>query len=110
MKTSSIQLLAILATVLTASAKESRPPKGHRPPPPPSALFEAIDTDHDGTLSAEEIKNAAESIAKLDTNGDGEITRDELQVPPPPKDAEGGQEPSDGKPPGPPPEEGEAPQ
>lgn len=115
MKTTSIQLLALLATALTASAKEPRPPKGHRPPPPPpSALFEAIDTDHDGTLSAEEIKNSAASIAKLDKDGDGEVTREELHIPPPPKDAEGGQEPPDGppdgKPPGPPPEGGEAPQ
>src|SRR5258708_5278406 len=48
------------------------------PPPPPSPVFEALDKDHDGILSAEEIQAASESLKKLDRNGDGKLTEDEL--------------------------------
>ena len=48
------------------------------PPPPPSPVFEALDKDHDGVLSAEEIQAAGESLKKLDKNGDGKLTEDEL--------------------------------
>ena len=46
---------------------------------PPDVLFRAIDTDHDGVLSPEEIKNAAAALKTLDKNGDGRITEDELR-------------------------------
>jgi len=62
-----------------------------RRPPPPHPLLVALDTDGDGELSAEEIANAATSLRKLDKNGDGKITRDELRPPPPPGKGEGGQ-------------------
>jgi hypothetical protein len=52
---------------------------------PKSLLLEALDTDHDGIISAEEIANAPQSLKKLDKNGDGKITPDELH-PPRPKD------------------------
>lgn len=45
-------------------------------------LFTALDTDRDGELSAEEIANSAKSLAALDKNQDGKITRDELGPPP----------------------------
>jgi hypothetical protein len=38
-----------------------------------------FDLDRDGTLSIDEISRAPESLAPLDTNGDGRITRDELR-------------------------------
>jgi Ca2+-binding EF-hand superfamily protein len=41
-------------------------------------ILEALDTDHDGTLSAAEIKMAPQSLAKLDHNADGQLTIDEL--------------------------------
>ena len=41
--------------------------------------MEALDTNHDGTLSAEEIANASASLKKLDKNGDGKLTSDELR-------------------------------
>ncbi len=55
-----------------------------QPPPPPfggaaSALMSALDTDRDGELSESEIKNAAESLKKLDNNQDGVIDRSELR-------------------------------
>jgi len=54
----------------------------HRPPPSP--LFEALDTNHDGILEADEIANAAQSLKKLE-NANGEITLDQLRPPPPPQ-------------------------
>ena len=35
--------------------------------------MEAIDKNKDGTLSAEELKNAAKALATLDKNKDGKI-------------------------------------
>jgi len=49
------------------------PPKGQRPPPPPSPLLQALDTDGDGIISADEIGTAPESLAKLDKNNDGQL-------------------------------------
>jgi Ca2+-binding EF-hand superfamily protein len=43
--------------------------------------FDALDTDHDGMLSAQEGQQhpvVARSFAKADTNGDGKLTRDEF--------------------------------
>ena len=44
----------------------------------PRAVLQALDTDHDGTLSAAEIAAAPVSLKALDRNGDGAITQDEL--------------------------------
>ena len=51
------------------------PPPGHRPPPP---LIAALDTDKDGTLSAEELKAAPEALLQLDQNDDGVLSPREL--------------------------------
>jgi Ca2+-binding EF-hand superfamily protein len=40
--------------------------------------FNALDTDHNGEISAEEINNAVASLKTLDKNGDGQITGDEV--------------------------------
>ena len=61
-----------------------RGPGGHRPAPP-CPLFEALDLNHDGVISADEIAQAAQSLKKLDRNGDGQLTRDELRPPRPPQ-------------------------
>jgi len=96
MKTTTIPLLCVMLTGAIASAKE---PAGQRPPPPPppplSPLLAVFDADHDGVLSAAEIQNAAAALAKLDTNGDGKITPDEMRPPRP--------EGNDAGPQGPPP-------
>ncbi len=48
----------------------------HRFAPP---LIKALDTDGDGAISSSEIANASTSLATLDKNGDGNLTRDELR-------------------------------
>jgi len=53
---------------------EGRPPQGA----PTGGLFRALDADHDGKLSGDEIKTSAEVILKLDANGDGVVTIEEL--------------------------------
>ena len=39
----------------------------------------ALDTNHDGVISADEIANASASLRMLDTNHDGQITEDEVR-------------------------------
>lgn len=46
-------------------------------------LLRILDADGNGEVSAEEIKNAPQALLKLDRNGDGKLTRDELPGPPP---------------------------
>ena len=79
----------------------SQPPEGRNGPPrrpenggdhhhpPHDQLREALDTDHDHQLSAEEIKNATAAILSLDTNNDGMLTDDEFRPPMPPGGPEG---------------------
>ena len=40
-------------------------------------LARALDADEDGVISAEELDNARRALLSLDTNDDGELTRDE---------------------------------
>ena len=47
--------------------------------PPISPLEEALDANHDGIISAEEIANASAALKKLDKNGDGQLTPDEFR-------------------------------
>jgi hypothetical protein len=56
---------------------------GHRPPP--SLLFMALDTNHDGVIDSNEIANASAELKTLDKNGDGKLTQDELRPPRPPR-------------------------
>ena len=59
-------------------------PRGDNAPSmqrPPRPEFDALDLNHDGTIGADEIRNASESLRKLDRNGDGKITEDELRPP-----------------------------
>jgi Spy/CpxP family protein refolding chaperone len=44
-------------------------------------LLEALDLNKDGTIDAEEMTKAAESLKKLDKNGDGKLTADEYRPP-----------------------------
>lgn len=56
-------------------------PDGRRPDfrMPPSPLMRALDTDHNGELSAKEVKNASKSLASLDKNDDKKLSREELR-------------------------------
>jgi len=70
--------------------------RGHRPPPSPLML--ALDTNHDGILSAAEIANAPKALLTLDKNHDGQLTQDELR-PPRPAGGKPGEGPGDLPPP-----------
>jgi hypothetical protein len=56
-------------------------PRGHRPPPPP--VIAVLDANHDGVIDADEIANASKALLKLDKNGDGKLTPEELHPPRP---------------------------
>ena len=47
---------------------------GQRPVMP---IIAALDLNKDGTIDADEIAKASESLKKLDKNGDGKLTPDE---------------------------------
>jgi hypothetical protein len=42
-------------------------------------IIAALDANHDGEIDASEINNAPAALRKLDKNGDGKLTRDELR-------------------------------
>ena len=70
-----------------AGAFGQRPPPGAGglPPPgmPPMGLFSILDTDRDGEISTAEIVGAGTALLKLDRNGDGKLTPDEVFAGPP---------------------------
>jgi hypothetical protein len=103
------QLLAItLALGLTASgamAQNDGPPPGQQGPPPgdsggppdgpppgngprgrhhrPPPIIEALDANHDGIISADEIANAAKALSALAASNGGQITLEDAFGPPP---------------------------
>ena len=70
-------LLLGLAVGLAGVANAQGPRGGDRP----RYILQILDINHDGTLSAEEIKAAPVSLRAMDSNGDGQITFDELEPP-----------------------------
>jgi hypothetical protein len=90
-------LLALSASALLANGQDfgGPPPDGNQGPrgmgpgngpdsrntrrPPPNVLMDALDTNHDGVIDANEIANASAALKKLDKNGDGKLTADELR-------------------------------
>jgi hypothetical protein len=79
--------MALAAAACTALATAiAQPPEGRDAPRPEHRdhLREALDTNGDHELDADEIKNAATSLAKADTNGDGRISHEEFRPPLPP--------------------------
>ena len=58
-----------------------------RPTPP---IIAALDANGDGVIDAGEIAKAAESLKKLDKNGDGKLTMEEC-MPPRQQGGQGGQ-------------------
>lgn len=55
---------------------------GQRPPPPLPPILQALDTNHDGILEADEINNAAQSLRTLEKSGSDQLTIPELLGPP----------------------------
>jgi Ca2+-binding EF-hand superfamily protein len=81
---------------LGGGAPPERPNKPGRPAAGPPAgvlarggLFALFDTDHDHKLSSAEISAAPEALKKLDTDGDGSVSAEELMAAiGPPRDAD----------------------
>lgn len=90
-------VMALLGVTVTMSvlaqppAGEGRPdgppPRGEggpeNRPRPPHPVMDALDADHNGEISAEEINNAATALKSLDKNSDGKLTDDEIRPPRP---------------------------
>jgi len=74
-------LVAILGTTLSMSAlAENQPPQNEGQQPP---TFEQMDANHDNKLSPKEVKGPLfDDFKKIDVNGDGFLTKDELPKPP----------------------------
>ncbi len=76
-------LLALLAGLIAVVglAQEGRGPggRGGRDMMRMLPVMTALDADGDGVISAEEINNAPVALRKLDKNGDGKLTEDELR-------------------------------
>jgi EF hand domain-containing protein len=82
-----IQRFAVPAIVVAATfgARAQEPPRQGGPAGPGFgrgiAIFGALDTDHDNTLSTAEIDASATVLKQLDKNGDGKIAGDEFPAP-----------------------------
>ena len=80
------------------SANDAPPPReGPQSARPPRPEVAALDANNDGTIDADELRNATQSLKKLDTNGDGKLSDEELR--PPRRDGAGAPSP---QPPAPP--------
>ncbi len=71
-------------TTPPASVPPIAPPRSPGGPSRPNLLFDALDTNHDGVISAEEIANASASLKTLLKNGSDHLTRDDLRPSGPP--------------------------
>ncbi|MEZ6093998.1 MAG: hypothetical protein R3C03_07130 [Pirellulaceae bacterium] len=73
--------VAVVVQAMAQPPQERGGPPGPGGPgmPPPNPLMEALDTDGDHQLSAEEIAAAATSLLALDRNGNGILDDDEVR-------------------------------
>lgn len=76
---------SLLRTAAIAIAAEDLPAHTVTAPAPlpagrlHSVIFAALDSDHDGVISAAELANAPTALHALDLDGDGTLTVDELR-------------------------------
>lgn len=70
-----------IAVTLAFAAVTAIPAQGPRERP--RYVLQALDLNHDGQLSPQELQAAPASLLTLDRNGDGELTPDELEPPRP---------------------------
>ena len=64
-----------VAAIIAAAAQN----RGFDGPGPGSRLALALDADHDGVISAAEMRSAPSAFKSLDANGDGRVTPDEVR-------------------------------
>ena len=86
-----LALVALSAALTTNTHAQGRgqgrgPDGGFGGPQGGPPVFAALDANQDGELSASEIKNAVAASKKLDSDGDGKLTMDEIR----PRRGEGG--------------------
>ncbi len=98
-----IAAMALGASAVGVMAEDAKKQeRGPRPdgPRPRMPLIAALDANADGVIDADEINNASAALKKLDKNGDGKLTREELMPPRPegaPERGEGKRAPRDGQ-------------
>lgn len=82
MKTRSKIAIAVIATVGIASAALGHNhAKGDAEGPRAERMIERMDTDGDGTVTrADALAFASDRFARMDANGDGQITKDERRA------------------------------
>lgn len=80
-KLSTLLTIAASLALMTGTATAQRPGEGHQRQGPPFAppLLKALDANHDGEISADEIDRAVVALKTLDKNKDGKLTREELR-------------------------------
>lgn len=71
--------ICVATLTMAAIACAQGPAEGRREGRRMDPVFAALDSDHDGVISAEELKLTAVSLKKLDKNSDGKLTEDELR-------------------------------
>ncbi len=84
---------ASAASLLAQTPADQPPGDNHPHHGPPSVLFDALDANHDGVLSAEEIANASAALKGLLKEGQTQLTRADLR--PEHKDEAAGDRPHD---------------
>jgi hypothetical protein len=70
-----VAAVAVSTVVLQAQDK----PADGQQRRPGNPIIAALDANGDGTIDATEISNAPAALRKLDKNGDGKLTREELR-------------------------------
>ena len=87
-------IVTVAALAFVAESSTSQPAEGRGRfegrggfggfnPPDPSpgiVIMAALDADKDSALSASEIANATAALKKLDKNGDGKVSQDEIRA------------------------------
>ena len=82
-------MCGVSTTALFAQGPGGGPPPGGGPGqhhgPPPSPLFDALDTNHDGVISADEMTSAPASLKAMLKTGETALTREDVRPAHPPQ-------------------------